>query len=217
MARRNSVPTNQADIPAWFMTYSDVITLLMTFFILLMTFSTTEPDRFERIQQTIFAGGQGSGIAGKKVDGPEKESFIQRVRPRAARMAMVGSEMPPYRTEPSRQSVGEGLKGLTDAEAKQDIMSTNQFEMELDSIIDARNSLTTTGAHIATLLAGQLNRLPVHLSLRCSQPAQFHRATAFVTYLYQTENIRPGQVGISFQDGISSNVIRFSIERFENR
>jgi flagellar motor protein MotB len=215
MAKKKLPPPNTGDIPAWFMTYSDVITLLMTFFILLMTFSTTEPDRFERIQQSVFAGGNGSGTAGEKVTGPEYESFIQRVRPRAARMAMAGSEMPPYQNEPSRKSVGEGIKSLTDDEAQQDVMTTNEFEIEIESIVDPQNRLSTKGTHIAALLAGQLNQLPVHLSVQCSQPGHFERATAFVSYLYQTEKIRPGQVGVSFVDGIKSTHVRFAIERYE--
>ena len=49
MARQKPFPEPKDDIPAWFMTYSDVITLLMTFFILLLTFATTEPERFRKI------------------------------------------------------------------------------------------------------------------------------------------------------------------------
>jgi len=63
MARDKPEEPNSGDIPAWFMTYSDVITLLMTFFILLMTFSTTEPENFGRMQVVMFGGGNSSGVA----------------------------------------------------------------------------------------------------------------------------------------------------------
>ena len=52
MAKKCSCPKPTGEIPAWFMTYSDVITLLMTFFILLLTFSTTEPERFEKVRSS---------------------------------------------------------------------------------------------------------------------------------------------------------------------
>ena len=39
------------------MTFSDVITLLMTFFILLLTFATNEPESFSRIETSMFGGG----------------------------------------------------------------------------------------------------------------------------------------------------------------
>ncbi|MEM9411429.1 MAG: flagellar motor protein MotB, partial [Planctomycetota bacterium] len=191
MAREKPPEPPAEDIPAWFMTYSDVITLLMTFFILLLTFSTTEPDRFERIQKTIFAGGKGSGVIGAPIEGPENESFIQRVRPRAARMAMNGAEMPPYEHDPSTKSVGEGLKGLTDEEAKQDTMSTSQIDLEINKLIDAENHLTPKGAQLAAMMAKPLAKMPIHLSIQCSSEQNFEKATAFVIHLYQTEQIRP--------------------------
>ena len=40
--REKQPPPKPDEIPAWFMTYSDVITLLMTFFILLLTFATQD-------------------------------------------------------------------------------------------------------------------------------------------------------------------------------
>lgn len=203
------------DIPAWFMTYSDVITLLMTFFILLLTFSTTEPDRFERIQRTIFAGGKGSGIAGAEVEGPENESFIQRVRPRAARMAMVGSEMPPYQHQHSKKSVGEGLKGLTQEESKQDVMTTNQFHVPVDLLYDAKGQITPLGAELAAMLAQPLGRLPVHLAVQCSSEKLVSDMIRFVTHLYEAEAVRPGQVAVGYSPGVPTGKIRFSIERYD--
>ena len=217
MAREKPLkaPDDPGDIPSWFMTYSDVITLLMTFFILLLTFATTEPDRFERIQQTMFAGGTGTGIAGEKIKGPENESFIQRIRPRAARMAMSGSEMAPQERAPSKKSIGRGLLGVSDEEAAKDVMSTNQFDLPIDSVVSKDNRMTSKGIHIAGLLSSQLDSLPVNLSLQCSKSDNLERATQFVLHLYQIEKIRPGQVGISIVDDVASNDLRFSIERFE--
>ena len=201
------------DIPAWFMTYSDVITLLMTFFILLLTFSTTEPDRFERIQRNIFAGGNGAGVIGDPMDGPENESFINRVRPRAARMAMVGAEMPPY--EKSSKSVGHGIKGISDEEAQQDTMSTNQFTIAADQIFSEDKKLTPKAAELAAMLSQPLSRLPVHLAIQCSDQALFSEITAFATHLFEAEGVRPGQVAIGFSKNIPNGFIRFSIERYD--
>ena len=66
MGREKKPPDKPDDIPAWFMTYSDVITLLMTFFILLMTFATNEPERFERMQVSMFGGSGATGLAGRR-------------------------------------------------------------------------------------------------------------------------------------------------------
>ncbi len=215
MAKEKPPEPPGEDIPAWFMTYSDVITLLMTFFILLLTFSTTEPDRFERISKTVFSGGTGTGVVGQPIEGPELEAFIQRVRPRSARMALAGSEMPSYLKEPSKNLVGEGLKGLSDEESKQDVMTTNQFEIKIDSLMTPDLQLRPRGAQVASMLARQLDQLPVHMTVECSNPDNFERATAFVTHLYQTEKIRPGQVGVGVIQNLNSDSVRFSVERYD--
>ena len=203
------------DIPAWFMTYSDVITLLMTFFILLLTFSTTEPDRFERIQTTIFAGGKGSGVVGPDVDGPENESFIQRVRPRAARMAMAGSEMPPYMKEISSKSVGEGLRSLTDEESKQDTMTTNQFSVPASQLLDNEGQILPYGAELAAMLSNALSRVPVHLVVQCSNESTYSKMIAYVNYLYEAEKIRYGHIAVGHSDRVQSGKISFAVERYD--
>ena len=215
MAKEKPPEPPGEDIPAWFMTYSDVITLLMTFFILLLTFSTTEPDRFERIQKTVFTGGKGTGIAGDPIEGPDNEAFIQRVRPRAARLAMNGSEMPSYIKESSVKSVGVGLKSVTEEEAKQDVMSTSQFELEIDSLVSKELKMTSQGIQVASMLSKQLAQLPVHLTVECGDPKAFEKATAFVIHLYQTEFIRPGQVGVGLAGKLNPRLVRFSVERYD--
>lgn len=215
MAKEKKPEPPGEDIPAWFMTYSDVITLLMTFFILLLTFSTTEPDRFERMQRTVFTGGKGTGVAGAPIDGPELEAFVQRVRPRAARLAMNGSEMPSYLKEASVKSVGVGLKSVTNEEAKQDVMSTNQFELKVDMLISDDLKMKSKGIQVASMLSQQLAQLPVHMTVECGDPKVFEKATAFIIYLYQTEAIRPGQVGVGLVDKLNPGFIRFSVERYD--
>ena len=112
MARTIKFDPPREDIPAWFLTYSDVITLLMTFFILLLTFATTEPESFERIQSSMFGGGGGSGFAGKQGE-HFQDAIISRIRPRSARMTQRGSESPPIDTETTTESLGKGLKSMT--------------------------------------------------------------------------------------------------------
>ncbi len=79
MAKKQKIFVQKDDIPAWFMTYSDVITLLMTFFILLLTFSTTEPERFEKVRATTFSAGGATGLIGKTIEGPDDDSWVNRV------------------------------------------------------------------------------------------------------------------------------------------
>ncbi|MDG2469722.1 MAG: flagellar motor protein MotB [Pirellulaceae bacterium] len=67
MAKERSAPPPKLDsVPAWFLTYCDVIILLMTFFVLLLTFASTEPERFEQIQKTLFSGAGSTGLVGER-------------------------------------------------------------------------------------------------------------------------------------------------------
>lgn len=216
MAKEKAPPPEAEDIPAWFMTYSDVITLLMTFFILLLTFATTEPERFEKVQKTLFQGSSGTGVAGKELDNPDKEAFVQRVRPTVSNLALQGSEMPPYLDTPTQKAVGNGLKSLDDEAAQQNVLSVNEFEIDVKLVVSQSNALTPKGVHIADMLAKQLRRLPVKLTVQCSNTELFEQTTAFVTHLYATKKIRPGQVGVSIVENLNKSKIRFSIERVDS-
>lgn len=203
------------DVPAWFMTYSDVITLLMTFFILLLTFSTTEPERFERVTSKLFGSSGATGVAGHEHDQLDKDSWSQRVRPRAARIAMQGSEMPSIVTEASRASVGRGLSAISEEESEKDVMNSYSFETPLAELINENENLTQQGVQVAQKLSSQLRSLPVHLAIQLSHRPSGRRAAAFAHYLYHVQNTRPGQVSVGFADDIDSNSIRFVIERYE--
>jgi flagellar motor protein MotB len=108
MARERKPPEKPDDVPAWFMTYSDVITLLMTFFILLLTFATNEPETFERMQVSMFGGSGATGVAGDS----NRDALILRQRPRSARISMRGSETPPPKADPGMNALHSGLAGL---------------------------------------------------------------------------------------------------------
>src|SRR5690606_34959548 len=114
MGRKSPPPSNVGEIPMWFVTYSDVITLLMTFFILLLTFATNEPEVFQQMKTSIF-GGQGSmGIAGENPDSQDSESITVRMRPTTGRLTLRGSETAPNYSDPAFESLNRGLKALTE-------------------------------------------------------------------------------------------------------
>ena len=86
MARKKDCcPPQVGDVPVWFMTYSDVITLLMTFFILLLTFASSEPEKFRRMQSVMFGGASGTGSAGGELDALDNDAYVLRQRPPASR------------------------------------------------------------------------------------------------------------------------------------
>ena len=48
--------------PAWMMTYGDTITLLVTFFVLLMTFSTSDPEDFHKFTLHLLGRSRRKGV-----------------------------------------------------------------------------------------------------------------------------------------------------------
>jgi len=91
---KNDRVNNDSDgpeTPAWMVTYSDVVTLLMTFFVLLMTFSTVDEDDFARAMG-IFTGY--AGVAGPGTT--DKDSYMGTIS-LAGRIHEQGLEtMPEY-------------------------------------------------------------------------------------------------------------------------
>lgn len=204
------------DIPAWFMTYSDVVTLLMTFFILLMTFSTHSPERTEKTRVTFFQSSGGTGLIGPRANRPEADSWVNRVRTPAAKVSLKGSEMPPIQESHVMEAVGNGLKSLTDEEQQQDDMSTHFVEIPIDDLIDHQNRLTAQGEWMAAALANQLKGLPVHCSLQISDLALQPRATALAIYLFEKHRVRPGLVSVSLVGGaLPQASMRILVERYQ--
>ncbi len=216
MARKDTPPPQPDDIPAWFMTYSDVITLLMTFFILLLTFSTTEPERFEKVSVNVFSTGGATGTAGKKIDGLTKDSWVNRIRPPAARIAMRGAEMPPINRAPDTKQAGIGLDALEPEEDRHNEATTHYFDVEYSRLIDARGQLTGQGRTIAEMVAAQLQELPFNASIQFGSPDQAGGVIQLMDHMFRTGQVRPGQVAMSRvrKSDLPSHKIRFQIIQF---
>jgi len=214
MAKEKPPEPPPEDIPAWFMTYSDVITLLMTFFILLLTFSTTEPEKFDKVTTSAFGGSGATGLVGHVHERLDNKSWFERVRPRAGRIATNGSEIPPM-TDPISKANGRGLETVTDEEAKKDVMTTNSFKMQFNQLVNKNGNVTPRGTSLATLLAKQLRALPFHCSIQFSNQNDIDRAAGFLLNLYEVHGVRPGQVGIGWDQSLDTGFVSFAVERFE--
>lgn len=201
------------------MTYSDVITLLMTFFILLLTFSTTEPERFEKSLTSTFSNGAATGTVGPKFKKMDNDSWVSRVRPPSARIAMRGAEMPPITREPAKQSFGEGLRSLNEEEDKQNEMTSHSFDVPFTQLFNSNDELTANGKLVCQMLAGQLRDLPFHAAIQFTQPGQAEQLVKMTQFLFDSKKTRPGQVSLNMiappaSQPLDDRNIRISIKRF---
>ena len=216
MAREKKPPEPKEDIPAWFMTYSDVITLLMTFFILLLTFATTEPERFEKSAESAFSNGSATGTAGAKIDKGEKDSFINRLRVPAARIAMRGAEMPPIERESASETWGEGLRSLNEEESQQNELNSHHFDVPSAQLFDSSGSLTVGGKALCKHLSNQLQDLPFHAAVQFNNERHLENLTKMMEYLFQTEKTRPGQLAMTYirNETLDVDNVRFLVKRY---
>lgn len=191
------------------MTYSDVITLLMTFFILLLTFATTEPEMFEKMQITLFGRGS-TGVAGDKLAGAEKSSLVLRDRPRASRLAMKGSEMPPVFSDASAETISKGLAGIDD-ERHRDPMVTYAIEVPIRLLVGDDNEIRPRGRHLLRMLGRQLRKLPFHAAIIARDRELMPQLLVIAAHLTAQERVAPDKIGISVDDGSVLDVDRIRI------
>ena len=211
MAKEKAPPPPADDIPAWFMTYSDVITLLMTFFILLLTFATTEPERFEKIQVAMFGGAGATGIAGDPPEGIEQDSWATRTRPPSARMCLRGSEMPPIHSDPSQTSPSDSIAGL-ESDKFDDLADQYVILVNVHQMVSSTGEIFATGRQQAIMLSKQMFRLPMHVTFEASNEENLKRAVVFANYIFKKHKIKPGQMGVRLVSGLKSNQMRIVVE-----
>jgi chemotaxis protein MotB len=171
MAREKSPPPDTTgEIPKWFMTYSDVITLLMTFFILLLTFASKEPERFERMKVSAFGGKGSVGMAGDNLEALDNEALLVRTRPKHSRLTMRGTEIPPMHSDPVVESLNEGLKSL---EETNDLAQLERFSFDvpLSSFVDDSGNLTDIARQHLRLFASQMKRIPLTVKFEVADEA----------------------------------------------
>jgi len=77
-------------VPAWFLTYADTVTLLMTFFVMLMSFSTLDEDNYEKVRGSLTA--QLGMISDRYMS---KDSLLLRRMLATSRVFTDGYENPP--------------------------------------------------------------------------------------------------------------------------
>lgn len=216
MAKKIKFPIPKEDIPAWFVTYSDVVTLLMTFFILLLTFATTEPEKFDRISSVISNAQSASGSTGKPVKGQAKEAWVNRIRPASGRIATQGAGMPPISHAPVKESFGSGLKALQPDENKHNEIESHYFDIELNQVFDQSGQITPQGQQILAALATQLRDLPFQAAIQYSNPDHSDKVVNLMLYMFELEKIRPGQLGMTLTRNktLTHDRIRILIKRF---
>lgn len=202
------------DIPFWFITYSDVITLMMTFFILLLTFATSEPEKFERMQVAVFGGRGAAGLAGQAASSLAEDSVVHRERPRSSRLTDRGSEFAPLESDPSYTSLESGLAGLVEAPDAH-LEDGHAMVVPLALLVTTDERVTAMGHQRLRMLGVHLKRKSFNLLLEVSQNQDLGRALALAEALVTDEGIPPAKIGVGTapRDQLGAGSLRIVIRR----
>ena len=201
------------DVPVWFMTYSDVITLLMTFFILLLTFATNEPEHFARMQVAAFGGGSSTGLAGKNNEPFDQNAILLRVRPKSSRLTIRGSETPPIESDPSYQSLDLGVQSL---ENPHELADTDRLSITipLPVVIDENGEVTSVGHQQLRMISTQMRRMPLNVRLEVRRPQDAAACLALANALITRGHIAPGRVSVGAEvTSVAAGQLRLSLLR----
>ena len=206
---REKEPEAPADIPSWLMTFSDVITLLMTFFILLLTFATNEKEKFERIQVSMFGGGGATGMVAE-AEGPlDHDALLLRERHRSGRISQEGSEIPPIHSDAVFESLSKGVAGLENDEMRE-LSTQHGVVIPWSLFMTSDGNISPLGQQHLKMLAKHMRRQPIDADFLVGDTTQLAQAQQLASHLFEREGIQPGRLGIGF-DPDNSDKSRFTI------
>jgi chemotaxis protein MotB len=190
----------------WIVTYSDMITLLMTLFIVIVTFGSKEQDKGVKKLDSVVGGQGGTGVAGPTGQGIGRDSVMVRMSP-LGRMVYSGSQTPPSYSDPSTQPVGTALKALKEAPLGH--LSDNfAFRVPSSFLFDTAGKLSPSGTTFLRSMANAVRRLPFDVQVRVGSKSRAAAAAKVVQYLFADASLFPGRLGVGIcppEDGVAED------------
>jgi len=193
--RKQAEPEQEAGAPEWMVTFSDCMTLLLTFFVLLLSFSSfSDQDDFKRMSSSF-----AENLSFGKDPLNDREAMTMLSRPRDDQELKWGSEKP-TQAEGDEDRFKRGTQ-------PSDILRLRTFLASSGNIFFGQGSkLSQNGQKTLSDLASLLKRLPnetVIISESGPEMSQdprdvgFKRAWAVCDYLIDKGDIQPDRVSIS--------------------
>lgn len=199
--RKRKHSEEQENAERWLLTYSDLITLLLAFFIMMYVFSKKDAQKYDEVAshlKTIFAGG--SGIAGKgSVTSASPLAMLSRGASSGEMKRQLESEVMDLNRE---KNGGQNISVLSDErgivirvldkaffdEGKADLKERAQGA--LDKIVPI-----IRGANSQIRIEGHTDNVPISTSeFRSNWELSVRRATEVVRYLVEKRALLPSKV-----------------------
>jgi len=194
-AKKQAEPEEQpAGAPEWMVTFSDCMTLLLTFFVLLLSFSSFD-DRIFRQLKTIFGDALSTVAPRAKTD---RDTFLPMMQIQATVELDEGSEKPTLDT---------GFKDRTKEETEPlDFHSRKVFLIESKRIFWGKGAaISSEGRNIMSIMASFLKEIPSRVVISENGPGEdedseqlgLPRAWAVLKYFATAQNLDKKRFSIS--------------------
>ncbi len=199
--RKQLEPEEPPGAPEWMVTFSDCMTLLLTFFVLLLTFSSFDRQVFEKLQ-VIFADALPSITLAKM---PSKDAFLLRQLIDSRRTVDEGSEKPTL-----EQGEEDGLKNQTDL---LDFRGRKVFLIPSEKVFWGKGkTISRQGHEVLTAMGAFLRHVPGRVVISenglddaSSEHFGLPRAYAVMDYLTTEQSLEQNRFSLSASTTLRQN------------
>jgi chemotaxis protein MotB len=182
----------------WIVTYSDMITLLMTMFIVIVTFGSKDKDNYHKKNDSVVGGKGGPGATGDPAKGADRNSVLVRVSP-LGRPVLRGSEVAPTYSDPSTDTIESVLKNLTEPPPGK-LSDSFQLRVPVDFLFRG-DGLSEAGMRALKNLAEAVIELPYDIQVQVGDATSLPRGVRITQFLFQGCAIHPGRMGVAVRPG----------------
>jgi chemotaxis protein MotB len=197
---------------SWIVTYCDMITLLIAFFICILTFASQENGKGSqrRMRDSVLYGLDGTGIAGPVTRPGVADEFMWRQVVLASNPARRGSPMPPLYSDPSMDIVPRVLAMLEES-SDQSLEDSYAMTVPLAFLFGTDKKLTKSGKQLLKAAANNLRTLPFDILMQVDTRIGLPVAVTMAQYLIREEDLNPSQVAFGTIDnaGHGEKTVRF--------
>jgi hypothetical protein len=198
----------------WIVTYSDMITLLIAFFIAIITFSSKGVAGKVRSGPSLLTGPGGSGVAGPaREDDIPCDAVILRPRFSGGPKAAAGSEFAPLYHDPAAETTEGVLKALANA-APVKVGEPYTLRLPFGILFGSNATLTPSGMYLLRTVAANLRDMPYDFHLSVRSPLHISRAVRMGTFLSTSGGIHPGRIGVGVRvadgDALDTVLVEFT-------
>jgi hypothetical protein len=173
-----------------------MITLLIAFFIAIITFSSKGVGSNAPKGPSHLAGPGGSEVAGpsREEDIP-RDAVVLRLRFRQGPKAEAGAEFAPLYRDPTLETTEGVLRALANVPPGK-VGDPYTLQLPFGILFGSNSTLTPSGMYLLRTVSANLRNMPYDFRISVRSPLHISRAVRMATFLSTSGGIHPGRIGI---------------------